>query len=339
LKTMDNQKGKKWWALHRPEDPEGDAQIAKNMDYAESIGALKPSMSNTIQLEPIETDLTGWGPEYHRRKREPMEPYYVENLNFDDAVQKEFPNRDAEVEQYLLNQAHKRGQDPNRPFQKILKAPDWGKGGDKIRTEYHDPKSQSRKTTEKAHYAPRQVVGYYLDEDGGPDKNNPYIEDTTIRLFEKEPTDPSEPYGNSEYPYIHEAMHHITSDQGGSGYERNFDFGSPWLNSPNEIMSEAAKRKRAYVHGSNGYAEGFEPPNQKWLDSAHPAVKEGKPIPEKHIDDMFIDWMNKDNAGWGDSYRYNPEDFPVELFKEALRLGKNDQKPAGMFTGRKSQNA
>jgi hypothetical protein len=183
------------------------------------------------------------------------------------------------------------------------------------------------------------VEGYYLDEDGGPDENNPVIADPTIRHFEKVPSDHSEPYTDLKYPYIHEAMHHITSDQGGSGYERNFDFGSSWLNSPDEIVSEAARRKREYVHGSNGYAEGFEPPNQKWLDSTHPAVKEGKPIPEKHIDDMFIDWMNKDSAGWGESYRDKPEEFPVELFKEALKLGKNDQKPAGLFTGRGPQNA
>lgn len=286
-------------------------------------------MSNSIQLEPIETDVTGWGPDYYRRKQEPTEPYYVENLNFDDAVQKEFPNRDAEVEQYLLNQAYKRGQDPNRPFQKMFKAPDWGKGGDKIRTEYHDPKSQWRQTTEKAHYAPRQVEGYYLDEDGGPDENNPVIADPTIRHFEKVPSDYSEPYADLKYPYIHEAMHHITSDQGGSGYERNFDFGSSWLNSPDEIVSEAARRKREYVHGTN----------QKRLHSTHPVVKEGKPIPNEVIDEMFDDWMYKDNKGWGESYREKPEEFPVELFKEALKLGKNDQKPAGLFTGRGPQNA
>jgi len=294
---------------------------------------------NEFVLEPIESDVTGYGPEYYRRNRQPTEPYYVEHLNFDDAVRKEHPNRDVEVEQYLLNQAYKRGQDPNRPFQKILKAPDWGKGGDKIRTEYHDPNSQMRNTTEAAHYQPRQVQGYYLDEKGGPNYNDPVIADTTIRHFEKVPADPSDPYADLEYPYIHEAMHHITSDKGDSGYERNFDFEDPWLNSPSEIMSEAAKHKRAYVHGSAGYAEGFEPPNQIWLDSAHPAVKEGRPIPEKHIDDMFYRWMDRDPKGWGDSYRDNPEEFPVELFKEALRLGKKDQRPPGLFTGRGPQNA
>ena len=75
-------------------------------------------MSNSIQLEPIETDVTGWGPEYHRRKQEPTEPYYVEDLNFDESVQKEYPGRDAEVEQYMVNQAYKYGHDPKRPFQK-----------------------------------------------------------------------------------------------------------------------------------------------------------------------------------------------------------------------------
>ena len=54
---------------------------------------------------------------------------------------------------------------------------------------------------------------------------------------------------------------------------------------------------------------------------------------------MFESWMRDDRHGWGDAYRTKTEKFPVELFKEALRLGKNDQKPAGMFTGRGPQNA
>ena len=37
---------------------------------------------NEIILEPIESDVTGYGPEYYRRNRQPTEPYYVENLNF-----------------------------------------------------------------------------------------------------------------------------------------------------------------------------------------------------------------------------------------------------------------
>lgn len=295
-----------------------------------------------IVLEPIESDVTGWGPEYYRRKRQPTEPYYVENLNFDDAVRKEYPNRDVEVEQYLLNQAYKRGQDPNRPFQKILKAPDWGKGADKIRTEYHDPKSQMRSGNEAAHYD-HGVQGYYLDEKGGPDYNSPVMGDPTIRHFEKVPADPSEPYADLDYPYIHEAMHHITSDKGDSGYERNFDFEDPWLNSPSEIMSEAASRKREYIHGNIPFYKtlpiGKNSEPRKWFDSAHPAVKEGKPIPDEVIDDIFNNWMYWDPKGWGDSYHDNPEEFPVELFKEALRLGKKDKRPAGLFTGRGPQNA
>ena len=333
-------------------------------------------MSNTIQLGAIETDVTGYGPEYNRRKRKPIEPYYVEDMDFGQAVEKEFPGRDVEVEQYLVKQAHERGQNPDRPFQKILKAPDWGKGGDKIRTEHHDPNSKQRNTNEYAHYQPGGVAGYYLDEEGGPDWEAPVIEDPVIRHFKKSFTDGRN--GKKDYPYTHEAMHHITSDQGGSGYERNFDFGRSWLNDPGEIMSEAAFRKRDYVHnpesqkvltkekrqsmadrlqqepeydedGSENpyygltvedyYGKGYLPENLQPLDKNHPAIKEGKNIPEGHIDEMLKNWMGSDNHGWGESYRDNPEDFPVELFKEALRLGKNDQRPAGMFTGRGPQNA
>ena len=39
---MNNQEENKWYAIHHPEDPEGDAQIAKNMAYAAETGALKP---------------------------------------------------------------------------------------------------------------------------------------------------------------------------------------------------------------------------------------------------------------------------------------------------------
>lgn len=39
---MNNQEENKWYAIHRPEDPKGDAQIAKNMAYAAETGALKP---------------------------------------------------------------------------------------------------------------------------------------------------------------------------------------------------------------------------------------------------------------------------------------------------------
>jgi hypothetical protein len=325
-------------------------------------------MSNSIQLEPIETDVTGWGPDYYRRKQEPTEPYYVENLNFDDAVQKEFPNRDAEVEQYLLNQAYKRGQDPNRPFQKTLQVPDWGRGGEKVRTEYWDPNSITRYTDEIGHFAQEGVTTAR--------GQSYYTEEPTIRMFTDDP------------PYIHEAAHSLQNKR--SDPRRNIKMPSKyqmrvsgslgaWNARPEEIQAEASEVKRNYIHnpalqkvlgekekrelsdhfqqepqykedGSRnpyyGYTiedhlrdtSGYLPDNVQRLDRNHPAVRGGMPIPEEHIDGMFKQWMTTDPR-WGEFYQNHPEDFPVELFKEALRLGKNDQKPAGLFTGRGPQNA
>jgi len=69
---VNNPEENKWWDLHRPEDPERDAQIAKNMDYAKSIGALKPDEYeieealaqpyNADDINPVEKQdkSTGW---------------------------------------------------------------------------------------------------------------------------------------------------------------------------------------------------------------------------------------------------------------------------------------
>lgn len=46
---MNNQEENNWYAIHRPEDPEGDAQIAKNMAYAAETGALKPKPLISIE--------------------------------------------------------------------------------------------------------------------------------------------------------------------------------------------------------------------------------------------------------------------------------------------------
>lgn len=322
---------------------------------------------NEIILEPIESDVTGYGPEYYRRNRQPTEPYYVENLNFDDAVRKEHPNRDVEVEQYLLNQAYKRGQDPQRPFKKTLQVPDWGRGEDKVRTEYWDPDSIARDVGEAGHFAregisPIQGHSYYTEE-------------PTIRMFKDPP------------PYIHEAAHSLQNER--SDPRRNIkipakhqirkhDSMGAWNARPEEIQAEASSVKRDYVHraqlpktlskqqeeklrdrlkrepeykedGSvnpyHGYTvedfkrSTFLPSDIQVLDKNHPAVRQNKPIPEEHIDNMFQYWMHSDPQGWGDFYRDNPEEFPVELFKEALRLGKKDQRPTGLFTGRGPQNA
>jgi hypothetical protein len=333
-------------------------------------------MSDIIRLSAIETDLEdmgtdnhGYGPEYYRRKQEPTEPYYVENLNFDDAVQKEFPNRDVEVEQYLLNQAYKRGQDPNRPFQKTLQVPDWGRAGEKVRTEYWDPNSITRDMGERGHFAQEGVTTLQ----GQPY----YTEEPTIRMFDDNP------------PYIHEAAHslqkQINDPRRNIKIPSKYEYGGvennrgAWNARPQEIQAEASAVKRDYIHnpalqkvlgekekqelsdtfqqetqykkdGSKNPYYGYTvedhmrdngtylPDNVQRLDRNHPAVREGMPIPEEHIDGMFKHWMTTDPR-WGEFYRDKPEDFPVELFKEALRLGKNDQKPAGMFTGRGPQNA
>jgi hypothetical protein len=283
-------------------------------------------MSNTIQLEPIETDVAGWGSDYYRRKQEPTEPYYVENLNFDDAVQKEFPNRDAEVEQYLLNQAYKRGQDTDRPFQRELKVPDWAAGGEKVRTEHWDPGSFQRTQGELGHY--EKARHHIWEEDG---KEHEFKTPPTIRMFNNYP------------PYIHEAAHHLQKDQVRDpriklNIPSNGLTPDGWYQNPEEIQADASLAKRRYVHEYQLYPHATK--ELQPLDRNHPAVKEGKPIPEEHIDNMFDWWMiDTEDSKWGAGYNQEPEDFPVEMFKEALRLGKNDQKPAGMFTGRGPQNA
>lgn len=66
---MNNPEENKWWALHRPGDPERDAQVAKNTDYAKSIGALKPDEYGiTPQILPFE------GHEFEDNEILPMTP-------------------------------------------------------------------------------------------------------------------------------------------------------------------------------------------------------------------------------------------------------------------------
>lgn len=274
-----------------------------------------------IVLDPIESDVTGYGPEYYRRNRQPTEPYYVENLNFDEAVRKEYPNRDVEVEQYILNQAYNRGQDPKRPFQKTLQVPDWGRGGDKVRTEHWDPDSIARNEGESGHFARKGMSTI---------QGHPYYtEEPTIRMFVDNP------------PYIHEAAHSLQNQvrdpRRNVKLSKSVSEGDDWKNHPVEIQAEASKAKREYLHKEVPARKadyGVQP-----FDKNHPAVKEGRPIPDEIIDDMFESWMRNDYQGWGDAYRDKAEEFPVELFKEALRLGQNDQRPAGLFTGRGPQNA
>lgn len=302
-------------------------------------------MSNIIQLGSIQSDLKdvgtdnhGMGSDYYRRKQKTTEPYYVENLDFDESVQKEFPNRDYDVEQYLVDQAIQRGQNPNRPFQKSLRGLDWSRGNDKIRTEYWDPQA--------LHNVGRNRNGayYYNAHKGKP----------VIRMY------------NQALPYVHEFSHHLYNFQDNPQDPRNVvkipessssqgsDSMKSWRSDPSEIQAEASKAKRRYVHREVPkrvkWGESIGSPsfparehvnfmyNVEPFDKDHPAIKEGKQIPDDVVDDMFKSWMDEDGKGWGESYRKNPKEFPVELFKEALRLGKNDQKP-GLFTGKRSYYA
>ena len=307
-------------------------------------------MSDTIQLGPVEANVIGWGPDYYRRKQEPTEPYYVENLNFDETVQKEFPGRDFDVEQYLVNQAIRRGQDPKRPFQKTLRGLDWSQGSDKVRTEYWDPEGVAR--------GPHRELGHYNEGNGFFGTTEP-----TIRMF----ADPA--------PHTHEFSHHLYNFKDNPPDPRRMvdipepyntvrnadDYATGWLSTPLEIQAEASYAKRKYAHDVVGSRKDAQSPYIKSrdpdyggrlsryaykkdygvepFDKNHPAVKEDKPIPDEIIDDMFESWMQEDRKGWGESYQNRPEEFPVELFKEALRLGQNNQKPAGLFTGRGPQNA
>jgi hypothetical protein len=306
-------------------------------------------MSNTIQLGAIETDVTGYGPDYYRRKQEPTEPYYVENLNFDDAVQKEYPGRDVEVEQYLVNQAYQHGHDPKRPFQKTLRALDWGKGDEKVRTEYWDPKGVARgKNQPNASYNPDSVPS--IEMFGDP-KEAPYTHEFSHHLYNFQ-DNPADPRRRVDVP-----------DSYNTSLKRQFgeqsEYQDKWRSAPWEVQAEASQAKRDYIHKDVGnridesqspYMQSHDGGKSSRLiykgdygvepfDKNHPAVKEGKPIPDDIIDDMFETWMQRDDHGWGESYRDRPKDFPVEMFKEALKLGKNDQRPAGMFTGRGPQNA
>lgn len=338
-------------------------------------------MSDIIQLGSIQSDLKdagtdnhGMGSDYYRRKQKPIEPYYVEKLDFDEAVQKEYPTRDFDVEQYIVDQAIQRGQDPNRPFQKTLRGLDWSRGNDKVRTEYWDSQGSKKRSRELAHYEPYG----YNNQTGGVFKNLfnnlQYLgviePDPTIRMFN------TNPY---QTPYVHEFSHHLYNFQdnppdprkvvklptmSSSKESKNMDF---WRTDPSEIQAEASAAKRDYVHRTVPFRREVageeypwslnnQDPNDKkvydevvddlyefhWgdkpFDKNHPVIKEGKPIPDEVMDDMFEDWMNRDGHGWGDAYRENPKEFPVELFKEALRLGKKDQKP-GLFTGKRSYYA
>ena len=62
---MNNQEENNWYAIHRPEDPEGDAQIAKNMAYAAETGALKMN-ANELNEYFDGLEATGERPQFPR---------------------------------------------------------------------------------------------------------------------------------------------------------------------------------------------------------------------------------------------------------------------------------
>ena len=325
-------------------------------------------MSNTIQLGAIETNLEdigtdnhGMGSDYYRRK-----PYVVESRSFDDNVKKQFPHRDADMEDYLVDRAQTHQLDRVDNPSKIrganfLPKPHWDRRHDKVRHNiYEQGAAEDRGLTQR----------------NSP--TGPYNAAATYNSTrDSEPT--IDTYTGGESNAVHEGMHYLADPNPGSP---DYTYSDPrkaipipdlkrlktWGTRGGEIMAEAAEAKRRYAHQtvSNrksqlGYYDYDEDPNyydydkeeyqdairsnykdyhgSEPFDENHPAVKEGKPIPNEVIDDMFQQWMFEDRKGWGDAHRSRPEEFPVEVFKEALRLGKNDQRPAGMFTGRGPQNA
>ena len=256
----------------------------------------------------------------------PPKPYGVELLDFDGAVAEEFPGRDPKLEEYLVEQAIKRGKDPNRPYKRQLPSPDWSKRGDKIDVEHYEHGSMAQKRGEAGHYSPGHS-GQFLDEEGNP---HDYEVKPTIRMFTRP----------ENAPYTHEFMHHLNQvprfeDPRKRLKLKDAPWGFKWHLKPHEVQSEASAKKREYLYETQNYPSHDLKDNLAPLDRDHPAVKEGKPLPEEHIDRMFQKWMVDDEDGdWGGSYERDPENFPVELFKEALRLGQNNKKPTGMFTGK-----
>ena len=316
-------------------------------------------MSNTIQLGAIETNLEnigtdnyGMGSDYYRRK-----PYVVESRSFDDNVKKQFPHRDADMEDYLVDRAQTHQLDRIDNPSKIrganfLPKPHWDRRHDKVRHNiYETGAAEDRGLTQR-----NSPTGSY---NAAATYNSTRDSEPTI-----------DTYKGGESNSVHEGMHYLADPNPGSP---DYTYADPrkaipipdlkrlktWGTRGGEIMAEAAEAKRRYAHQtvSNRKDESQSPYMQSHdggkssrliykgdygvepFDKNHPAVKEGKPIPNEVIDDMFQQWMFEDKKGWGDAHRSRPEDFPVEVFKEALRLGKNDQRPAGMFTGRGPQNA
>lgn len=108
-----------------------------------------------------------------------------------------------------------------------------------------------------------------------------------------------------------------------------------WLNSPWEITAEAREAKLKFANRNMSHDEfkskthrqaGNLPKedNRKLWDANHPDVKAGKPMSDKIVNEIFESWMKNDHTLWGDMYRQNPEEFPVEYFKEAIKVSSTE---------------
>lgn len=327
-------------------------------------------MANSIILDPIDinlsdqgTDNLGMGPEYYRRK-----PYDVYYQNFRETVNTDFPtSKFLGMEDYLVEQASSRSKDPHRTFTDVFPDTHWDRKDDKVRFEDH----VFQKETDDGYWvknAPSGERGHYDTAGVGSWEKRPtirqwypesgiYTHEFNHHLTTPKVGTPHDEYWSSYTPF--------PGDRG---------VGS-WAARPREIQAEAASAKRDYIYNTihtrkrdlgRGYGTHTHPWDDPKLnpeglskdefnnesreaykkiygvepfDKNHPAVKNNFPIPEDILDDMFESWMEETPHDWGESYKNNPKEFPKEKFKEALRLGKKDQRPAGLFTGRGPQNA
>jgi len=329
-----------------------------------------PPLPQAIELDTIGanlsdqgTDNLGMGPEYHRRK-----PYDVDYRNFRETVNIDYPtSKFAGMEDYLVEQASSRSKDPYRKFQDVFPDTHWDRKDDKIRFEDHVFKKETpdgawvtnAPTGEYGHYSTTGMNSW----DKRPTSRQWYPRaGIATHEFNHHLTTPK--VGTPDYDY-RESYTPFPGDKGKGS----------WAARPREIQAEAAKAKRDYIYNTvpsrmkklgSGYGTHSHPWNDPELnpeglskdefnnksrelykksyevepfDKNHPAVKNNFPVPENILDSMFESWMEQTPYEWGDSYKNNPKEFPKEKFKEALRLGKKDQPPAGLFTGRGPLNA
>lgn len=159
------------------------------------------------------------------------------------------------------------------------------------------------------------------------------------------------PYDNPQHALIHERHHFDTRNSPVShdprGWKKpptGFSGMAPpkWLQNPHEVAADAREAKFRYANDEEILTRtnlNASPGTIQlgaiggWTED-HPSVKNNEPLPDEIVDEIFQNWMKNDGSGWGKLYKGDPENFPVELFKEAIKVGENSQKPVGMFTGR-----